>query len=184
MKLDLITNKAEKQGEINPNDEFYTPNYAIEPLLKHLKPNSKIWCPFDTDQSNFVKLLEKEGHNVFNSHISEGLDFFDADKEKCKSFDYIISNPPYSIKAEVFQKLFELQRPFAMLVGVVGLFESKKRFEMFRDNKIEVMYFDKRISYFKSYDDQKPSLNPPFSSVFLCSNVLENVIVFESVLKK
>jgi hypothetical protein len=184
MKLDLITNKAEKQGEVNPNDEFYTPNYAIEPLLKHLKSNSKIWCPFDTNESNFVKLLKKEGHNVSNSHISEGLDFFDADKEKCKSFDYIISNPPYSIKAEVFQKLFELERPFAMLVGVVGLFESKKRFEMFRDNKIEVMYFDKRISYFKSYDDQKPSLNPPFSSVFLCSNVLENVIVFENVLKK
>jgi len=184
MKLDLITNKAEKQGEVNPNDEFYTPNYAIEPLLKHLKTNSKIWCPFDTNESNFVKLLKKEGHSVSNSHISEGLDFFDADKEKCKSFDYIISNPPYSIKAEVFQKLFELERPFAMLVGVVGLFESKKRFEMFRDNKIEVMYFDKRISYFKSYDDQKPSLNPPFSSVFLCSNVLENVIVFENVLKK
>lgn len=184
MKLDLITNKAEKQGEINPNDEFYTPNYAIEPLLKHLKPNSKIWCPFDTNESNFVKLLKKEGHFVSNSHISEGLDFFDTDKEKCKSFDYIISNPPYSIKAEVFQKLFELERPFAMLVGVVGLFESKKRFEMFRDNKIEIMYFDKRISYFKSYDDQKPSLNPPFSSVFLCSNVLENVIVFENVLKK
>ena len=184
MKLDLITNKAEKQGELNPNDEFYTPNYAIEPLLKHLKPNSKIWCPFDTNESNFVKLLKKEGHNVSNSHISEGLNFFDADKEKCKSFDYIISNPPYSMKTEVFQKLFELERPFAMLVGVVGLFESKKRFEMFRDNKIEVMYFDKRISYFKSYDDQKPSLNPPFSSVFLCSNVLENVIVFENVLKK
>ena len=29
MKLDLITNKAEKQGEVNPNDEFYTPNYAM-----------------------------------------------------------------------------------------------------------------------------------------------------------
>lgn len=184
MKLDLITNKAEKQGEINPNDEFYTPNYAIEPLLKYLKPNSKIWCPFDTNESNFVKLLKKEGHIVSNSHISEGFDFFDANKEKCKLFDYIISNPPYSIKSEVFQKLFELERPFAMLVGVVGLFESKKRFKMFRDNKIEVMYFDKRISYFKSYDDQKPSLNPPFSSVFLCSNVLKNVIVFENVLKK
>ena len=38
MKLDLITNKAEKQGEVNPNDEFYTPNYAIEPLLKYIKP--------------------------------------------------------------------------------------------------------------------------------------------------
>ena len=172
------------QYKFNKNDEYYTPSYAIYPIIKYLKPNSKIWCPFDTNESNFVKLLKKEGHNVSNSHISEGLNFFDADKEKCKSFDYIISNPPYSMKTEVFQKLFELERPFAMLVGVVGLFESKKRFEMFRDNKIEVMYFDKRISYFKSYEDQKPSLNPPFSSVYLCSNVLENVIVFENVLKK
>jgi hypothetical protein len=182
MKLDLITNKAEKQGEINPNDEFYTPNYAIEPLLKHLKPNSLIWCPFDTGNSNFVKLLFKNGHTVIHTHIEKGYDFFNT--EPPKGTDYIISNPPYSLKAEVFERLFELKIPFAMLVGVVGLFESKKRFEMFRDNKIEVMYFDKRISYFKSYDDQKPSLNPPFSSVFLCSNVLENVIVFENVLKK
>ena len=196
MKLDLITNKKKQSGfiygntnqkenikDINPNDEYYTPNYAIEPILKYLKPNSEIWCPFDTDESNFVKLLEKEGHKVFNSHISEGFDFFDANKEKCKSFDYIISNPPYSIKAEIFKKLFELERPFAMLVGVVGLFESKKRFEMFKNNKIEVMYFDKRISYFKSYKDQKPSLNPPFSSVYLCSNILNKDITFEVINK-
>lgn len=29
MKLDLITNKAERQGEVNPNDEFL---YYIENL--------------------------------------------------------------------------------------------------------------------------------------------------------
>lgn len=182
MKLDLISNKAKKQGNINPNDEYYTPNYAITPLLKYIKPNSSIWCPFDTKDSNFVKILLKENHLVYHTHIQDKKDFFTEIPPK--DINYIISNPPYSLKAEVFGHLFKLERPFAMLVGVVGLFESKKRFEMFRDNKIEVMYFDKRISYFKSYDDQKPSLNPPFSSVFLCSNVLENVIVFENVLKK
>lgn len=184
MKLDQITNKAEKQGDINPNDEFYTPIYAIEPILKYLKPNSVIWCPFDTKESNFVKVLEKEGHKVVNSHISEGLDFFSAKKEKCVGFDYIISNPPYSLKAEVFEKLFELGRPFGMLVGVVGIFESQRRFNMFKNNKIEVMYMNKRVSYFKSYDDQKPSLNPPFSSVYLCSNILPQQIVFEEINKK
>ena len=51
MKLDIITNKKEIQGDVNPNDEFYTPYYAIEPLLKYLKPNSKILCPFDTEES-------------------------------------------------------------------------------------------------------------------------------------
>ncbi len=38
MKLDLITNKEAITKELNPNDEFYTPNYAIEPLLRYLKP--------------------------------------------------------------------------------------------------------------------------------------------------
>jgi hypothetical protein len=36
------------------NDEYYTHNYAIKPILKYIKPNSIIWCPFDTEQSNYV----------------------------------------------------------------------------------------------------------------------------------
>ena len=82
--------------------------------------------------------------------------------------DYIISNPPYSLKGQVFERLFQLGIPFAMLVGVVGLFESQKRFAMFRDHDFEIMYLNKRIAYFKSYEEQKPSLNPPFSSVYVC----------------
>lgn len=43
------------------NDEFYTPLYAIEPIAKYIKPNSTIWCPFDTEQSNFVKYFQRGG---------------------------------------------------------------------------------------------------------------------------
>ena len=88
------------------------------------------------------------------------------------------------MKTEVFERLFKIGTPFAMLVGVVGLFESQKRFEMFRDNEFEIMYFNKRISYFKSYEDIKPALNPPFSSVYLCQNILPKKIMFEEVDKK
>lgn len=182
MKLDLITNKAEITNIINPNDEFYTPYYAIEPLFKYLKPNSKILCPFDTKDSLFVKSFQEQGHIVNFSHLELGIDFFKIDINK-NQYDYIISNPPYSIKYEVFKKLFEINIPFAMLVGVVGLFESKKRFEIFKNNNFEIMYFDKRISYFKSYNDQKPSLNPPFSSVYICKDILPKQIVFEHVNK-
>ena len=72
------------------------------------------------------------------------------------SFDFVISNPPYSKKYEVFEKLFKSNKSFAMLVGVVGLFESSRRFNLFKENNFEIMYFNKRISYFKSYDDEKP----------------------------
>ena len=71
-----------------------------------------------------------------------------------------------------------------MLVGVVGIFESKKRFAMFKDNNFEMMYFDKRVSYLKSYTDQKTSLNPPFSSVYVCKDMLPKQIVFETLIKK
>jgi hypothetical protein len=182
MKLDLITNKAELKGGINPNDEFYTPNYAIEPIIKYIKTKSTVWCPFDTENSNFVKLLKAKGCNVVFTHIEKEQDFF---KYLPKiNIDYIISNPPYSLKAEVFERLFQLKIPFAMLVGVVGIFESKRRFEMFKTNEFEIMYFDKRISYFKDYNDQKPSLNPPFSSVYICYGILPKKIVFETIVKK
>jgi hypothetical protein len=43
---------------------------------------------------------------------------------------------------------------------------------------------NKRISYFKSYEEQKASLNPPFSSVYLTSKMLPQQIVFEEIWKK
>lgn len=95
--------------------------------------------------------------------------------------DYIVSNPPYSCKGAVLQRLFDIGIPFAMLVGVVGLFESQQRFNMFKNNNFEIMYFNKRISYFKSYSDPRPSLNPPFSSVYVCHSILPKQIVFEEI---
>ncbi len=187
MKMDKIAGSGK--------DEFYTPYYAIKPLLKYLKPNSTIWCPFDTEQSLFVKVLEGEGHTVVYTHkdmipfregdkIFNGDFFVLAEHINLDQIDYIISNPPYSMKNEVLETLFSLNKPFAMLLGVVGLFESKKRFNLFKNNNFETMYFDKRVSYCEDYDDFKPSLNPPFSSIYLTQDVLPNKMVFEEIDKK
>ena len=129
-----------------------------------------MWCPFDTEQSNFVKLLKQNEFNVVFTHVEFGCDFFNTDVP-VGHIDYIISNPPYSMKTEVFKRLFELGIPFGMLVGVVGLFESQDR-------------FNKRISYFRDYSSQIPDLNPPFSSVYITMNILPERIVFETIEKK
>ena len=162
------------------NDEFYTPDYAIFPILKYIPNDKIIWCPFDTKESNFVKLLEERGNKVIATHLASGRDFFEFEPPY---YDIILSNPPYSLKAKVFERLFNLKKPFAMLVGVVGLFESKFRFKMFKENRFEIMYMDKRVAYFKDFSEQKPSLNPPFSSVYLCSQLLPTQIVFEEIIK-
>jgi hypothetical protein len=164
----------------NGSDEYYTPAYAVEPLKKYLKPNSKIWCPFDTEKSLFVSELKKEGHDVIYTHIDNGEDFFKL-KFDC---DYIISNPPYSVKLEVLQRLFELNIPFAVLVGVVGLFDSKDKAELFKDKNFEVMYLSPRVAYFKDYDNPVPISGIPYQSVYLCSGMMPKQIVFETVQKK
>ena len=97
---------AQIQYKFNKNDEYYTPRYAVEPIAKFLKPNSIIWCPFDKEESEFVKLFKELGHNVINGHIETGQDFFEVEVPDC---DYIVSNPPYSLKGSVFKKLFEIK---------------------------------------------------------------------------
>jgi hypothetical protein len=175
MKLDLVANSK--------NDEFYTPKYAVLPIINYLK-NKKfttIWCPFDTKESWFVKVLQEEGFVVIHTHICDNQNFFNISIPDC---DCIVSNPPYSIKGDVLDYLFKLEIPFAMLVGVAGLFESEKRFSMFKENEFEILYLNRRVAYFKNYEDQKPSLNPPFSSVYVCSKLLPTQICFERINKK
>lgn len=170
MKLDKITVK---------NDEYYTPAYAVAPIIKYIPKYSRVWCPFDTEKSMFVKMLRDVGCDVTATHINYGGDFFKIYVE-C---DYIISNPPFSMKSEVFDSLFLIGKPFAMLIGVVGLFEIKKRFDMFRDNMFEIMFLNKRVSFFDSIDAKKTILNPPFSSVYITSKILPDRIVFEEIEK-
>ena len=174
MKMDKVAGSG--------NDEFYTPVYAITPLIKYLKEKGfkKILCPFDTKDSNIYKVLLSEGFDVEQSHLEDDVDFFERKLTDC---DCIVSNPPYSIKAEVFETLFATGKPFAMLVGVVGLFESQRRFNMFASNKFEIMYMNKRVSYHKDFESDKTALNPPFSSVWLTSGVLPQQIVFDVINK-
>ena len=173
MKMDKIAGSG--------NDEFYTPEYAIEPLFSYISTEAVIWCPFDTEDSYFVKMFRARGNRVIATHLNNGQDFFLY--EPHEHYDYIISNPPYSLKNKVFERLFSLKKKFAVLVGVVGIFESQKRFSIFKENDFEIMYLNKRISFFKSFDEQKPSINPPFSSVYIANGVFPNRIVFEQIKK-
>ena len=72
--IGYLTAKTDKAS-----DEVYTPKYAIQPLIKYLKlfnTNAIIWCPFDMEYSNYVKVLSEEGFKVIHSHIDEGKNFF------------------------------------------------------------------------------------------------------------
>jgi len=162
------------------NDEYYTPKYAVYPILEFLKPFKNIWCPFDLPESNFVKVLKENGFNVINTHISLGQDFFDLNI-KC---DAIVSNPPYSKKYELFERLFYIGKPFAMLVNETALFGNRKRFDLFKSNKFEQLQLLPRVEYFMDYAGQISKGSPPFRSIYVTSNLLENQIEFRYMDKR
>ena len=142
--------------------------------MNKLHKGSTVWCPFDTEDSEYVKVLSKNGFNVINGHISTGQDFFKVDIPDC---DYIISNPPYSLKGDVFKRLYEIGKPFAMLINFQGIFDHRERFEMFRNNRTEMLWLSPRVNYIKP--NEKTASGVPFQSGYLCSGILDKQLDFE-----
>lgn len=125
---------AQIHFQFDKRDEYFTPAYAVYPIMKRLKPGAVIWCPFDTADSAYVKVFSRNGFQVIYGHIQTGQDFFQVDVPDC---DYIISNPPYSLKNQVLERLYTIEKPFAMLINFQGIFDSQQRFRMFKEALIK-----------------------------------------------
>lgn len=157
-------------------DEWFTPRNAVLPIIKYLKSGSIIWCPFDEDDSEYVKVLKEYGYTVINTHINKGEDFFKIEVPEC---DYIISNPPYSLRNDILIRLFKIGKPFAMLMNTLGLFDNKNRWELFKNNNFSLIYLNKRIKYLDKDDPKKQT--PPFQSAYICSRLSYQQIIFEEI---
>ena len=162
------------QYRFNKNDEYFTPTYAVHPIIKRLKPGATIWCPFDTADSAFVQVLSNCGFRVTYGHIQTGQDFFLVDVPEC---DYIISNPPYSLKNQVLARLYAIGKPFAMLINFQGIFDSQERFRLFRENRVEMLWLSPRVNYIDV--DGKLLQGVPFQSGYLCSGICASPLEFE-----
>ncbi|WP_137598192.1 hypothetical protein [Paucilactobacillus kaifaensis] len=154
------------------SDEWYTPVAAVEAIVPYIKQFKTIWCPFDKPDSNYVKVLKKNGFTVINTHIEMGGDFLAVEIPEC---DAIVSNPPYSIKDNILERLFKIDKPFAMLMNVAGLYDSKRRFELLERHPVSHLYIYPRIKFFN--DDKKSSVSSPtYQSAYVCYRILENRI--------
>jgi hypothetical protein len=158
-----------KKSIANKQDELYTPEILVTPILKYLNPNSYIWCPFDTKNSEFVQALFKAGHTVEFSHICYEQDFFSYG---ISQWDYIISNMPFSIKLKVFSYLYELDIPFAMLCNVPALnYQEFAHFFYEKNSDVELLLFDKKVSFNGNTSS--------FATGYYCRNVLPEKLIFE-----
>lgn len=157
------------------NDELYTPQYAIKPLLKYLPKNVVIWECTDFGNSNITKILKENGYEVITTHKSH-FDFLNDNPNF--NFDMIITNPPYSLKDEFIKKCYEYNKPFALLLPITSL-EGIERGKMYRKNGIELLVFDRRCNFI--YNNAKKS--NWFNTSWFCYKVLPKQLIFEELIK-
>ena len=120
------------------SDEWYTSQETVDLAIKLLNPKleSTILCPFDSDASLFVKSLKDLGYRVLH-----GMNDF-------LEYDYIITNPPFSIKDKVIERVFRYGVKSVIIMPIDAL-GGVKRHQMYQLNEYPNVYIPaRRISYY------------------------------------
>lgn len=156
-----------------------TPFYAVEPLLKYISKDKVIWCPFDEAYSAFYQMFSENGYKVIRSSIQEGQDFFTYEPDK--HYDVIISNPPFSKKDKVLERLDKLNKPFAVLLPMNSL-QGKSRYKFFVKG-IQLLSFDARVDYHTHFNFETYTKGNHFASAYFCRDVLPKDLILEKLEK-
>ncbi len=156
------------------NDECYTPPYGVEPILKYIPSGVTVWCPFDKDDSEFVKQISKT-NDVVHSHIEDGLDFYEYEPDK---WDVIISNPPFTKKRQIFERALSFNKPFALVMSNTWLNDSAPK-QLFKEKELQLLMFDKRMRFNLPNGQQNNKIT--FSSSYYCWNFLPKQIIMEQL---
>jgi len=154
------------------NDECYTPDYGVIPILCYIPRGAVIWCPFDTEASAFVRLIRAAGNKVIASHIDDGKDFYNYEPKE--HWDVMISNPPFTGKRKIFERALELNKPFALIMSNTWLNDAAPK-QVFAEKDLQLLMFDKRMEFIQA--DGKVNNKITFSSSYFCYNFLPKQIV-------
>lgn len=122
-------------------DELYTPREAIEPLLPLLKGwnHFPTWeCAYGNGQ--LVGLLQDEGFKVV---YTEDHDFFN---DPPVDATWMLTNPPYSMKAGWLKRANEIGMPWVFLLPVTTLGTRACQREL-NHSDVNVVFMPKRIDF-------------------------------------
>lgn len=88
----------------------------------------------------------------------------------------VVSNPPFSKRNDIFKRLFEWDIPFALIMNMNGIFDSKERYDLFKDKQVEFLIPKGRMKFFTPDGVTKNS--PNFQSIYICSKLLDKQLEF------
>ena len=160
---------------VGKNDECLTPDYGVRPIIKYIPKNAVVWCPFDTEESEFVKQIRANGNKVIYSHISNGQDFYTWEPKE--RWDCIVSNPPFTAKRQIFERALSFNKPFALIMSNTWLNDAAPK-QLFKEKDLQLLMFEQRMKFL---NNGKVQNKITFSSSYFCYNFLPKQIIMESL---
>lgn len=149
----------------------------MDHIIKYLQKDKKIWCPFDIEEcSAFSVRLKECGFDVISTHIDKGQDFFEYEPDK---WDLIVSNPPFSLKDKVLERLYSFNKPFAILLPLNSL-QGKTRYKYFKQG-IQILSFDARVCYHDKNHMDTVVKGSPFATAYFCRDLLPKDLIIEKL---
>ena len=136
--------------------------------LMAAKGGKPYWVPSFTDDCNMFF-----PDYWFWEDPETGTDFFNI--RNLKDYDAVVSNPPFSKRQGILKRLFEADVPFAMILNFNGLFDSKTRWKLFKENDFELLIPLGRIHFFNEGCNGN---SPNFQSIYVCKGMLKKQIEF------
>ena len=126
------------------NDDQYNTTPEIWEMIAHLIPKDKILFEAflkDNWSSKSAIILRDMGFNVVGNPT---IDFFDELPE----YDIIVSNPPYSMKKKIFQRLAVLDKPFILILPISTI--TKQFVKVLERDKVQMIIPSKRMQFEKA----------------------------------
>ena len=123
------------------NDEWYTNEATVKLMfdMLNIKDESRIMMPFDTEASNFVKYA-----HTLNANLTYGVSDWLSNKY---DYDYLITNPPFSIKDDVIERCLASGKPSVIVLPIDAL-GGVRRHGIYKKYSYPTVYIPtKRINY-------------------------------------
>ena len=151
------------KGKAKTDDNYNTPKTAVDAIIHLVPKGSTVYEPFFNDTSKSHIYIHDHGFKTV-SHIGD----FYSDPP---NFDIILTNPPFSDIQRVLSILFELQKPFILIVPLSLI--VRQYFRQY-SQKVSILIPAKRIQFESSTSKNRS----PFDCCFITSLKLDSKLIF------
>ena len=149
--------------------EYYTPKWVWETLKPYIPKDKVIWEAFRNETEASCKSadnLRELGFRVVNPLC----DFFENDYG-----EILISNPPFNRKKEILERLFDLDKPFMLILPQIILNTIYFAKMCKKDKNIQIIILPKRVDFFNEKGKKKQVIH----TLVICWKMnLEEQIIF------